>query len=195
MSPRVFFYQSPRTLAMLVKNSRDHGLKWADVAALFNAKRLRRPRHNAPWTRRSVAEFYHRQSGKPHINVGRPRDRPRTPDDCKCSVRPCPFASCRYHMAILHIRVDAHDTRPESEIMAAVEGGDFSGIRTCALDLVDSRGWMSNSQIATELGVSREQARRMVNSAMASAEAADGDVGGRLRAAYEYSKTIKGDDT
>ena len=96
-------------------------------------------------------------------------------------------------MGELHVRSDSHDTRPESATMAAVAAGDFSTIATCALDLVDAKGPMTNSQMAKELQVSREQVRRMVNSAIDSAEAKDAAVGSQLRAWYEYSSRIKGE--
>jgi len=188
---REFNYQSKRALAAQIDNYRMNGVKWSGIAYLLNARRIRRPRHDAPWTRPSAEAFYYRHVGKRYSWPGRPNKRPNSPEECLDGLRPCPFATCRGHMAHLHMRVDSHDTRPESYVMAAVEAGDFEGLETCVHDLVGARGAMTNSQIAEELGVSREQVRRMVNSAMDSACETDPDIGERLRRWYRYSSTIK----
>lgn len=87
--------------------------------------------------------------------------RPRTRGDCRGGDRPCPFASCKYHLLW---------ERPEAW-MAPDEGGDLRSDDelldlldrmpgTCTLDAADEDG-MGLAEAARLLGISRERMRQI----------------------------------
>lgn len=94
---------------------------------------------------------------KLEISVGKDLDDfapfPKTRADCVNGPRPCPFARCRYHLAV---------EVKESGSLRLVHGhDDITELRdTCALDLAD-RGGMTLEEVAGALNVTRERARQI----------------------------------
>jgi hypothetical protein len=72
-------------------------------------------------------------------------ERPRRRGDCVDGLRPCPWVSCRYHLAHERIRRLSAD-----DAVDAIERMD----ETCTLDLAD-HGGRNVQAIANALGVSR----------------------------------------
>ncbi len=83
---------------------------------------------------------------------------PRSRSECRDGERPCPFVSCRYHLAI-DVRENGSITwnRPGTEIEEQVE--------TCALDVAD-RGPMTLEEIASQLEITREAVRQIEAAAL-----------------------------
>jgi len=85
-------------------------------------------------------------------------ERPRTRGECINAPRPCPWVSCRHHLAL--------DTSPTGSLKLTfphLEPWELA--ETCSLDVAD-RGPQSLEQIGAHLGVSREGARRTERRAM-----------------------------
>lgn len=80
--------------------------------------------------------------------------RPITRGDCKDGDRPCPWASCRYHLAInmSHGGSEVVMSFPDLEIWEIPE--------TCALDVAD-RGDHRLEEIAKITNVTRERIRQI----------------------------------
>lgn len=72
--------------------------------------------------------------------------------ECIDGPRPCPWITCRYHLAAERRRRQAPVDGPDQE--------------TCALDLAD-RGGMRLQEIADVLGVTRERVRQIEKRAKA----------------------------
>lgn len=89
--------------------------------------------------------------------------RPRTRGDCEEGERPCPFVSCRYHLAL--------DVNEES---GAIKH-NFPGIEvedmphTCALDVADLSKEMSLGELAKAMGLSYDRCHQVVVAAKARA--------------------------
>ncbi len=86
------------------------------------------------------------------------RERPKTRGDCKGSERPCPFVSCRQHLA-LDISEDGSIKQnfPHLEIDEMID--------TCALDVAD-RGGMILKDVAQRINVTRERLRQIEHRAL-----------------------------
>lgn len=81
-------------------------------------------------------------------------DRPKTRSECQSEPRPCPWVSCRYHLAI------------EVNAGSITRIGDLETMReTCALDVAD-KGEHTLDQIGEILGVTRERARQIEEKAL-----------------------------
>lgn len=80
--------------------------------------------------------------------------RPRRRSDCVGGLRPCPFAGCRYHLAI--------DVNPETgSIKITFPDLDLSEMpETCALDVAD-RGASTLEVVGSLLNVTRERLRQL----------------------------------
>lgn len=88
--------------------------------------------------------------------------RPRTRGDClpggSNAMRPCPFVSCKYHLAVEVTAIGSlvHN-HPGREIDELPE--------TCALDVAD-RGEKTLEELGRILGVTRERARQIAEDAL-----------------------------
>ncbi len=88
--------------------------------------------------------------------------RPVTRADCVDGPRPCPYVSCRHHLAITVLRSGA--LRIE---FAGVEDGEFGGmVATCSLDVADQvepgrEGVLSDAAIGRLMGKSGERVRQI----------------------------------
>ena len=85
-----------------------------------------------------------------------PGHRPRTRGECACMPRPCPFVSCRWHLAHEALSLDLDDATMAVAIVE--ETGD-----TCALDVAD-RG-ADEYEVASLMGVSHQRVNQLVRSA------------------------------
>lgn len=132
--------------------------------------------------------------------------RPRTRADCTEGPRPCPWATCRHHMAphLLasaerHYRNEANRTVPTAWA-EAILAGDFGVLpHTCILDLVedhglaDERGAMyaaipDGSAIGRHLGITRELVRLDIKAAIRTIAMVEVDVEELLQTGYDASK-------
>ncbi|HEX2676331.1 MAG TPA: sigma factor-like helix-turn-helix DNA-binding protein [Polyangiales bacterium] len=90
-----------------------------------------------------------------------PKDiqRPRTRGDCVDGPRPCPFVSCRYHLAL--------DVNPQSGSLQH----NFADLEldqmpeTCSLD-VSSRGVHTLEDVGFLLNLTRERVRQLEEKAL-----------------------------
>ena len=81
-------------------------------------------------------------------------ERPRHRGDCAGQERPCPWVSCRHHLA-LEINPQTGSIKlafPDIEVWEMAE--------TCALDLAD-RGGMTLEEVGAVLNVTRERVRQI----------------------------------
>jgi hypothetical protein len=78
--------------------------------------------------------------------------RPRTRGECARGVRPCPWVSCRHHLAL--------DVYPSGRVREYAGTGE-----TCSLDVAD-RGGVTLEEVGEMLGISKEAARQMEDLAM-----------------------------
>src|SRR5262245_403402 len=95
-------------------------------------------------------------------------DRPRTRADCRGQRRPCPWVSCRYHLALdinagngsIHLNGGAHGGRTlplrrrggAEEWLERAADAIADMPETCALDVAE-RGGISLAEIADLLGI------------------------------------------
>jgi len=99
-----------------------------------------------------------------------PEGRPTSRDQCRKGVRPCPWARCRYHLAVavsprgdLHLREDADELADTQR-------------PTCALDIADG-GDHTLGEVGDALGIVRERTRQIEITALAKARAAAEEMG------------------
>lgn len=89
---------------------------------------------------------------------GQHASRPKTRGECQGGYRPCPFVSCRYHLAL---DVNRHGgvkiNFPGLEVWDLTE--------TCALDVADRDG-ASLDDIAVRMNLTRERVRQIEESAL-----------------------------
>jgi hypothetical protein len=79
--------------------------------------------------------------------------RPRTRADCKDGPRPCPWVSCRYHLAL--------DVKPGGAVTLNFPDREVWQLgQTCALDLAE-RGGMTQAAIGELLNISDERVRQL----------------------------------
>lgn len=85
--------------------------------------------------------------------------RPKIRAHCEDAPRPCPFVSCRYHLAF-------EVARNGSLWMPHGEEPDLEAMRdTCALDVAD-RGGVTLDDLAVRLNVTRERSRQEIFGAL-----------------------------
>lgn len=103
-----------------------------------------------------------RAAGIELISDGTEPARPKVRADCVNGPRPCPWVSCRHHLA-----VDARPTANGYGSLTLVAGtDDLSALpETCALDVAD-RGEHTLEAVSAILGVTRERVRQEVASAV-----------------------------
>lgn len=80
-----------------------------------------------------------------------PDHRPRTRGECFTFPRPCPFVSCRYHLAI-----DAHRTIAGAKRLRVLNDDPTAMDNTCALDVADGRYVDSERALAQQHDVDHE---------------------------------------
>src|SRR5688572_12403196 len=103
-----------------------------------------------------------------------PDERPSTRGECLSSPRPCPFVSCRYHLAI-----DAHRDTEGKPRLRVLHEDPTEMVNTCALDVADGLCHLPDaegvahepheeaaevtlSEIATMCSISIERTRKTV---------------------------------
>lgn len=94
-------------------------------------------------------------------------ERPKTRGDCVDGPRPCPWVSCRHHLAIEVTRSAlANESSPDSVkfIFPGVELEDMND--TCSLDVADAGG-VSLDAAALTMNVTRERLRQIESKALA----------------------------
>lgn len=80
-------------------------------------------------------------------------ERPQTRGDCKDGPRPCPWAGCRFHLALdVHTNGNLQTNTPDIPIWEMAE--------TCALDVAD-RDDATLNEIGAWLDLSRERVRQL----------------------------------
>lgn len=84
--------------------------------------------------------------------------RPKTRGDCASGPRPCPWASCRYHLAV--------EARSKSVVLAHGHDDVTQLAETCALDVAD-RGPATLDKVGAALSVTRERVRQIEGLALA----------------------------
>ncbi len=96
-------------------------------------------------------------AGEVHRLKVYPDERPKTRGECADMPRPCPFLSCRYHLA--HQRVAPHHGSglDDDEAVDLIVGAS----ETCTLDIADKDG-VEQEEIAAALGVTRQAIAAMV---------------------------------
>lgn len=90
--------------------------------------------------------------------------RPKTWGECESIERPCPFASCKFHLYLdespAGLKFNFPDIDPE----------DFDQLpATCALDAADEGG-LSLEQVGVLMNMTRERVRQIEEQAMAKIE-------------------------
>jgi hypothetical protein len=81
-------------------------------------------------------------------------DRPATRASCKCSARPCPFVSCKYHL-YLDVNPETGSIKlnfPHLEVWEMQE--------TCALDVAE-RGGITLEEVGEIMNLTRERIRQV----------------------------------
>lgn len=97
--------------------------------------------------------------------------RPRTRGECSEVPRPCPYASCRHHLAI-----DVNPDVTPRRRYGPIQGGGVSGLKihdedpsemaeSCSLDVAD-RGALTLEEVGEILGCTRERVRQIVEVAI-----------------------------
>ena len=117
-----------------------------------------------------------------------PEPRPKTRAECREGIRPCPWVSCRYHLAVSS---DGAGMRERHD----VEHLATTTLPTCALD-VAAEGPQTLVEIGKAMGTCRERARQVEARALAKARAAAEAMGFDLEtllpppapAGYDWSK-------
>jgi hypothetical protein len=96
-----------------------------------------------------------------HLPIVRPTDaipRPKTRAECMDGPRPCPWASCKHHLAL--------EPSPTGTLVVLFPDRDADEIpETCSLDFAD-RGGATLNEVAKALGVTRERVRQMEERAL-----------------------------
>jgi hypothetical protein len=122
--------------------------------------------------------------------------RPRLRGDCRDEPRPCPWATCRYHLAGDVLRATQRsysrdDRRPFPRSWGPrILAGDLSMLEhTCALDVAERHlGGLTAPGIGAIMGVSREWVRLVIRDAFRGLRHSQPDVVEFLQAAYAQSK-------
>ena len=92
-----------------------------------------------------------REAGELEIVEQRPRYR----GECVHGPRPCPWAGCRYHMAIAEYHADNGSLR-----IMAEDPLEMRATESCALDIAE-RGGITLEAVGELLGVTRERVRQI----------------------------------
>ena len=92
--------------------------------------------------------------------------RPQTRDECKDGHRPCPWVSCRHHLAL-------EITPAGVRLMLPENPAEWADLPTCALDVAErnSEG-ITLERVGEAINVTRERVRQIEARAMRKARAA-----------------------
>jgi hypothetical protein len=83
-------------------------------------------------------------------------ERPKTRGDCENMPRPCPWLSCRHHLALV-VNVTRFSQQAVRSPFAGVMEGDLSEMKqTCSLDVADD-GEHTLEEVADVMGVTRQR--------------------------------------
>lgn len=106
-----------------------------------------------------------------------PRQLPILREECEGGLRPCPFLSCRYHLAADISKAGNIQFSFMSELLEEGDNWDANGEtkETCALD-VAARGPAPLDQIAAILGITRERVRQIEAKAQEALNGEDNEV-------------------
>ena len=97
-------------------------------------------------------------------------DRPKTRGDCEDGPRPCPWVSCRHHLALV-VNVTRFSQQPVRSPFDGVMDGDLSNMKqTCSLDVAED-GEHTLEEVATVLGVTRQRVEAIEHVAQKRAQA------------------------
>lgn len=101
------------------------------------------------------------------------QQRPRTRGDCENGPRPCPWVSCKHHLALGYGKVltangsaAAHVEKSVEQLADLVDAdGLYDMPHTCALDVAD-RGGASLDDMRAAMNLTRERMRQIVEKAI-----------------------------
>lgn len=123
------------------------------------------------------------QAPEDALTVAMRAQRPRTRGDCIGGPRPCPWASCRYHLAL-----DLSDEGHGIKFNFPDAADDFSDLpETCALDVAE-QGDVTLEQVGEYLNVTRERIRQIEISALSLVH---GPMGELLDSPSELRKSVE----
>lgn len=133
----------------------------ADDAVTGVVVQLRRKRaHTTSIRRLSKRDLERGRSEYPPEEMWRPRTRGDCGSDGANSERPCPFVSCRHHLAL-----DIHPERGSIKVnFPDLEPDELP--QTCALDIAEVGG-ITLEQIASVMNLTRERVRQLETAALA----------------------------
>lgn len=99
--------------------------------------------------------FVEDEPGAPEVAEARPKTRGDCLDGGSNAARPCPYAGCRYHLALYVSHTGA--------ITVPFGDGDVARLRqSCALDVVDAHpNGATLDEVGLVLNVSRERVRQI----------------------------------
>ncbi len=97
-------------------------------------------------------------------------ERPKTRGDCEDAPRPCPWLSCRHHLALV-VNTTRFSEQPVRSPFPGVMDGDLSAMKqTCSLDVADL-GEHTGEEIAKLMGVTRQRVEAIEHVALGRARA------------------------
>ncbi len=101
-----------------------------------------------------------------HRRLRMQKQRPKRRSDCINGPRPCPWASCRYHLAIT--------VHPSGRLVEHSKRDDFSDLaETCGLDAIQRaavESGMLDVEIAEVMGMTSERVDQIATKALAKPE-------------------------
>lgn len=119
-------------------------------------RKLGKHRSSLAYRTQSVVDHFVKSSDAGDVLFEYEPDRPKVRADCLPggvnAQRPCPWASCRQHLATLVSKVGG---------LREVEGWMEDGGPTCVLDVVDERGELTLEEVAALWGLTRERVRQI----------------------------------
>lgn len=106
-----------------------------------------------------MSKVFLRQQAELYPDDGSADLRPRTRGECVGGERPCPWMSCRYHLAldVDQVRGSIKENFPDRELEELPD--------TCALDVAD-RGGLILEDVAERMNLTRERARQLEDQAL-----------------------------
>jgi hypothetical protein len=97
--------------------------------------------------------------------------RPKTRGDCRDGVRPCPWVSCRHHLALdIHASSKTRGRENSARGVKLYRGELEDMPHTCSLDAADE-GERGLHEIAALLGLTRERIRQISDVAISKLRA------------------------
>jgi hypothetical protein len=83
--------------------------------------------------------------------------KPRTRAECANVPRPCPYASCKYHLAV--------DVAPNGQLTQHKNPEDMPANMSCALDATEEGG-LTGEEIGLAIGATRQRAEQLLEQAL-----------------------------